>query len=121
MNSTSSHSSGLYRAARAIYQTRRSRENAAEVHRGLFGEPAWDILLYLYIALNESRPVYVSAVCDDTDLPATTMLRWLARLEEQGFISRRMDGEDARRRQVDLTGQGRDFIERLLAQRQTVP
>jgi hypothetical protein len=62
---------------------RRRRDGAAPV-KGLFGEPAWDILLDLFIAHCRGDDLQVSSVCIEASVPSTTILRWIARLESEG-------------------------------------
>jgi len=91
--------------ARATYAKRRKR-SAIFGDPELFGEPAWDILLDLYIAQAEEKPVSVSSACIGSASPPTTGLRWLGVLAEQGLIEREHDPEDQRRVLVHLTEKG---------------
>ncbi|MDP3551697.1 MAG: MarR family transcriptional regulator [Novosphingobium sp.] len=97
----------------AIYGLRRKRD-AASARRGLFGEPGWDILLDLYIADRRRTEVQVSSVCLDAGVPSTTILRWIARLEQEGLIYRIADNADARRRYVRLTEDGHEMMRNVL-------
>ncbi len=97
----------------SLYTLRRKRD-AAAARRGLFGEPGWDILLDLYIAEGRRTEVQVSSVCLDAGVPSTTILRWIARLEQEGLIYRIADSADARRRYVRLTPDGRTMMRDLL-------
>ncbi|MGB3470125.1 MAG: winged helix DNA-binding protein [Erythrobacter sp.] len=91
--------------ARATYAKRRKR-SAIFGDPELFGEPGWDILLDLYIAQAEEKPVSVSSACIGSASPPTTGLRWLGVLAEQGLIEREHDPEDQRRVLVHLTQKG---------------
>lgn len=91
--------------ARQAYALRRKRA-VIFGNPELFGEPAWDILLDLYIAQAEGKPVSVSSACIGSASPATTGLRWLGVLAEEGLILRENDPEDNRRVLVRLTGKG---------------
>ncbi|MEQ5786722.1 winged helix-turn-helix transcriptional regulator [Erythrobacter sp. NFXS35] len=79
----------------------------------LFGEPAWDILLDLFIAHGEDKPVSVSSACIGSAAPATTGLRWLGVLAEEGLIVRENDAQDNRRVLVRLTRAGVTAMERF--------
>ena len=92
-------------AARDIYAARR-RRTVIFGNPELFGEPAWDILLDLYIAYAEGKQVSVSSACIGSAAPPTTGLRWLGVLAEQGLILREHDPEDQRRVLVRLTERG---------------
>lgn len=97
----------------AIYGLRRKRDTAS-ARKGLFGEPGWDILLDLYIADRRRTEVQVSSVCLDAGVPSTTILRWIARLEQEGLIYRIADNADARRRYVRLTEDGHEMMRNVL-------
>ena len=88
--------------ARAAYAKRRKRGSLFG-DLELFGEPAWDILLDLYIAHTEGKSVSVSSACIGSASPPTTGLRWLGVLSEHGFVAREHDPQDQRRVLVRLT------------------
>ncbi len=91
--------------ARQTYDDRRRRAKIfhADV---LFGEPAWDILLDLFIAAKERRRVSVTSACIGSAVPSTTALRWITILEKQDFLVREADPGDARRVYVKLSARG---------------
>jgi hypothetical protein len=91
------------RHARQSYRHRRSRSLFFE--DSLFGEPAWDLLLDLFIAAKERKRVPVTSACIGAAVPTTTALRWLAILEERGLVVREEDPTDARRIFVRLTAE----------------
>ena len=91
--------------ARKAYALRRKRA-AIFNNPDLFGEPAWDILLDLYIAHAERKPVSVSSACIGSAAPATTGLRWLGVLADEGLVLRENDPEDNRRVMVRLSSAG---------------
>ncbi len=97
--------------ARKTYALRRKR-GAIFSNPDLFGEPAWDILLDLFIAHAEGKNVSVSSACIGSAAPATTGLRWLGVLADEGLIERQPDPEDNRRVMVHLTPTGRAAMER---------
>lgn len=84
---------------------RRRRARASVFAGSMLREPAWDILLDLYIAHLDATAIRVSSACIAACVPATTGLRWLAVLEEQGLIIRTQD-DDARASLVALTKHG---------------
>ena len=95
--------------ARYTYLMRRTR-NAIFGSPDMFGEPAWDILLDLYIAYAENKPVSVSSACIGSASPPTTGLRWLGVLADNGFVLREHDPEDQRRVLVKLSQKGIDAM-----------
>lgn len=90
------------RHARRLYSDRRSRASLFG-DEALFGEPAWDVLLDLFIAAKENKRVPVTSACIGAAVPVTTALRWLALMEERGLILREADPTDARRVFVRLS------------------
>ena len=99
--------------ARDIYQLRRQR-TAIFGEPALFGEPAWDIMLDLYIAAVDLKQISVSSACIASGTPPTTGLRWLGVLEKKGLIARTHDPMDQRRILVRLTSHGLAAMDRLL-------
>lgn len=71
--------------------------------KALFGDPAWDILLDLFIAHLLQQRVPVSAACLAARVPATTALRWIKVLEVDGLVVRHPDPRHGRRIYLHLT------------------
>jgi DNA-binding MarR family transcriptional regulator len=90
--------------AEEIYRNRRRR--ARHLASRLLGEPAWDILLDLYVAAGRGQAVSVSNACLAADAPASTALRWIHHLQTEGLVERLADETDARRHYVRLTDTG---------------
>lgn len=86
------------------YRVRRTRDNYFP--RQLFGEPAWDILLDLYINHAQGRKISVSSLCVASMVPATTALRYIAMLEDQGLLRKIASEHDRRVSLVELTDKG---------------
>lgn len=103
---------GALTLARKVYALRRKRA-AIFGNPDLFGEPAWDILLDLFIADAEGKDVSVSSACIGSAAPATTGLRWLGVLANEGLIIREPDPADQRRVLVRLTAAARAGMERF--------
>lgn len=91
--------------ARQNYVDRRRRTKIFK-SEDLFGEPAWDILLDLFIAAKERRRVSVTSACIGSAVPSTTALRWITILEKQELLVREADPADARRVYVKLSARG---------------
>lgn len=98
--------------ARQTYALRRKRA-AIFGNPDLFGEPAWDILLDLYIAKGEGKQVSVSSACIGSAAPPTTGLRWLGVLADEGLVVREADADDHRRVLVRLTPAGQAAMDRF--------
>lgn len=102
-----------YKEACRIYGDRKARSD----HFGnsdIFGEPAWDILLDVYIHQFQNEEVSVKSACIGSGAPATTALRWLSLLERQGLICSTEDPIDQRRRFIRLTAEGYESMTRYL-------
>jgi DNA-binding MarR family transcriptional regulator len=80
------------------------------------GEPAWDILLELFVREADGQPASVSDACVASGAPTTTGLRYLAYLTQQGHVVREPDPADARRTLVHLTRDMRWRLTALLTQ-----
>jgi DNA-binding MarR family transcriptional regulator len=97
---------------RRMYQSRRARDSVFGTHAGLFGEPAWDILLDLYDYRERRQQISVGSACLASGVPHTTALRTINCLVEHGLIDKLPDRLDRRRSNLELTQEGVDLIER---------
>lgn len=103
--------------ARNIYRARRGR---AEFFNGeLFADPAWDILLDLFIAELCGKHVSTTRLCLAAAVPATTAHRYVAHLESVGLVTRASCETDGRVQLRSMTPKGfrlmRDYIEKYWA------
>ncbi|MEN9708334.1 MAG: hypothetical protein RIQ68_742 [Pseudomonadota bacterium] len=83
---------------------RRRRERTFNI--GYFGDAAWDVLLELERARRLGHNIAITDLGVESRIPLTTVLRYLNRLEKDGFIDRRVDPNDRRRVFVSLTSEG---------------
>lgn len=74
-------------------------------------DPAWDMLLTIYVDAAAGRHVSVSSACFAASVPATTALRHLSTLEASGWLLREPDRRDHRRKFLHLTEKARGRIE----------
>lgn len=98
--------------ARAEYSSRRRRDGLFEAD--IFAEPAWDMLLDLYVQSYEARSVSIHSLCIAAAVPQTTALRWIGRLDALGLIDRSPCPHDARVVYVVLSARGLALMERYL-------
>ena len=82
----------------------------------LFAEPAWDMMLELLAAEIAQRRVTVSSLCNSTEVPSTTALRWLKVIVDKGIAKRRPDRFDARRVYVELCTEASAALRRYFAE-----
>jgi DNA-binding MarR family transcriptional regulator len=99
--------------AHSLYRSRRRRDGLFAA--GLFGEPAWDILLDLFAADADGEEVTVSSACAAAAAPKTTALRYIGRLERIGLVERRPVPGDRRRALLSLSRAGRVRVGSILA------
>jgi predicted transcriptional regulator len=81
----------------------------------LFADPAWDMMLDLLQAEISHLRVPVSSLCIAAAVPATTALRWLKTLVQEGLFVRRADPHDGRRVFVELAPQASQALRRFFA------
>jgi DNA-binding MarR family transcriptional regulator len=90
--------------ARLATEEYRARERRDRLWDGdLFGEPAWDMLLDLYIAGIAGRRLSITSLCYGARVPTTTALRWIKMLEDRGMLIRTASETDRRVFWVQLT------------------
>jgi len=99
---------------RAVIRARRTRSRFFSEE--LFADPAWDMLLDLLQAEIAQLRVPVSSLCIAAAVPATTALRWIKTMTEQGLFVRRADPHDGRRVFVELAPSASDAMRRYFAE-----
>jgi len=99
---------------RSVIRARRLR--ARYFPEELFADPAWDMLLDLLQAEIAQLRVPVSSLCIAAAVPATTALRWLKTMVQQGLFVRRADPHDGRRVFVELAPQTSHALRRYFAE-----
>jgi hypothetical protein len=104
----------LERLAKKILRVRGRRSRI--FGGGLFCDPAWDILLELYVAERSNRKLSVSGASYASAAPHTTGLRWVQRLEKDGLVRRMNDPTDLRRSWLVLTDEGSTKMRQILAE-----
>lgn len=110
-NAMNGHDGGLndfeqsVNSARREYKKRRSRDEKFQSFE-LFADPAWDILLDLFINFFDGKKVDTSSACIASCVPVTTALRWLTALEKAGLIEKAHDNRDKRRVLVQISALG---------------
>lgn len=63
----------------------------------LFGEPAWDMILDLFVHGGEGRPIAMSSVCVSAGIPFSSAMRLVQKLCDAGILRRVPDIFDGRR------------------------
>jgi DNA-binding MarR family transcriptional regulator len=103
--------------AHRILGLRRLREEM--LGADLFSDPAWDLLLHLYVQTATGRQVAISSLCRSARVRPTTGLRWINLLVDAGLLVKANDPADARRVFVAFARGGADSMHALLARAMT--
>ncbi|WP_440979803.1 hypothetical protein ACQHGV_06060 [Sphingomonas pseudosanguinis] len=64
---------------------------------GLMGDPAWDMMVDLFVTEAKGKRLSVSSASVATRTAQTTGLRWINRLVDEGLVIRLSDSTDRRR------------------------
>jgi DNA-binding MarR family transcriptional regulator len=104
----------LLRKAREIFSGRRNRRK--HFNRAMFDEPAWDIVLALYIAEFREARLTISRIADWIEVPTSTAVRWIDYLEKQRLIERQPHPNDKRISFLRLLDRGRAAMDTYLSE-----
>jgi len=85
----------------------------------MFREPAWDMLLALYLA-SENQRLTIGRLTEAAGIPTTTALRWIQYLVDQRLVVRESHPTDARSVFVELSGKGKARIDLYLYETLTI-
>lgn len=88
-----------------VISTQRNRRRDYISH-DLLGEPAWDMLLDLFVQYAGGARVSTTSLCIASQVPTSTALRYIGLLEETGYVSRSPSDADRRVTFVSLTELG---------------
>ncbi|WP_260596747.1 winged helix DNA-binding protein [Sphingomonas endolithica] len=104
----------LVARARAMMADRKARRRYFPTE--LFHEPAWEMLVALYIIHDTEHTLNVKQLVSCSDAPATTSQRWIEHLHRSGLIDRVTDPMDRRRIDVSLSERGHEAMTRYLSE-----
>jgi DNA-binding MarR family transcriptional regulator len=102
----------LVSRARVLINARRVRERY--FHHDLFGEPAWEILLALYIAEESGARFTTGKLAEWIGAPLSTVVRWIRTLEEKSLVERADHPTDRRITFIRLLEKGRKGLDAYL-------
>jgi PAS domain S-box-containing protein len=105
-------SAALIERAQSILRVRRSRERL--LGRAVIGEPAFDLLLCLYVRSGQQE-TSLSGLARSAGIPYSSATRWICYLADKGLVLRTESRSDRRATCVDLTPAGRAGMEEFLA------
>ena len=116
LTSVLANGTGVPSTAQVVKSVIKARMVRAQIFgTDIFRDPAWDMLLDLYVNRAEARETSVSSLCIAAGVPATTGLRYIATMEELGFLARRKDIHDARRVLIDPDPLAMTGVERAVS------
>ncbi|MBK2451716.1 MarR family transcriptional regulator [Escherichia coli] len=108
-------SQALVRRAMAIVATRAKR-NALFASEDIFADPAWDILLHIYIASHGKRETSIKCASIAAKVPTSTAQRVIGRLVKLKLLKRSIDPNDTRRSFLTLEPETKLRLDAVLAQ-----
>jgi len=76
----------------------------------LFHEPAWDMLLALFVAGEKGQTMNVKTLVASAQAPVTTSQRWIDHLHKLKLIDRVIDPMDRRRMEISLSDSGQKAV-----------
>ena len=103
----------LKRFARKIYERRQRR--IASFGSQMFGEPAWEMLLLLYLGEGCERQSQ-TGLADLSGAARSTAMRWIDHLVRRGLANREDHPTDKRRNFISLSEKGRQLLELYLSE-----
>lgn len=102
----------LHEIAMEILRRRKKRHQI--FGKGIFGEPAWEMLLLLYTNEPLARQT-ISRLSDLAEASRSTGLRWIDYLEAQKLVRREPHPTDRRAAFVELTEKGKHALQQYLS------
>lgn len=99
----------LVKRARTIFEARQLRSR--HFSPSIFGEPAWDVLLVLYIADASDARQTIGKLASWIRVPPSTVLRWVGYLEKERLVERQPHPTDRRVTFIRILDKGRSALE----------
>jgi DNA-binding MarR family transcriptional regulator len=109
---------------RDVHQSQSAMQDAArymlrlrKAAKSCFGppvlsEPAWSLMLALYTADAARKQLHIGSVAKRADVPRSTALRWLTKLQQSGFVMLEPEPSDKRAIRVRMTEDGAEAMQR---------
>ena len=99
-------------AKRALFER---QQRSKHLTKAIFGEPAWDVLLVLYIADFVGGKQTIGNLASLVDVPVSTVVRWVRQLERENLATREPHPHDRRMVFVRLGELGREVLDRYFS------
>lgn len=101
--------------ARAVLYQRQQRAQTFGKAGILFNDPAWEILLDLFIAYEEGRPVIIADLSRMAIASPTGIGRWVRAMEQEGLVGSWVEDARPDERAVALTPKAIGIMLRFLS------
>lgn len=98
--------------AKTIYDQRMRR--SLFLPKSIFGEPAWDMLLDLFMQDTGRKRISTQSLCIASNVPQTTALRNIDLLEQESLVRRIKSEADKRVIFIELTNEGKLAVGKYL-------
>jgi len=105
-------SKALFERAKSILRVRRAREQL--FCRAMFGEPAFELLLCLYVQSGQ-KGISLTSLTKPTGIPYSSAIRWIRYLADKGFVECAESKMDRRATTIQLTPSGRAVMDDFLS------
>jgi len=100
-----------HEAAEVVSRVIRARRARTGIFRpGLFSDPAWDILLVLFLAKTREQTITVAELADAVCTTTSTAFRWMDALARDGLLWRNPDSKKTGKDRVALSHRGTTAI-----------
>lgn len=109
----------LIQRARIVLSSRRLRFRY--FNRSMFGEPAWEILLVLYITETTEGRQSTGRLAELVETPLSTAARWIDYLDRERLIERQPHPTDKRVIYIRLSPKGRELLDSYLSGQDWAP
>jgi DNA-binding MarR family transcriptional regulator len=100
--------------ALSLYRSRQLRQSYFD--GALLGEPAWDMLLDLFVNTVRGVRVATTSLCLAAGVPQATGLRWIALLQRHALLRRYRAPDDARLKLIAMTPKGFRLMRQYLTE-----
>jgi DNA-binding MarR family transcriptional regulator len=105
-------SEALFERAESILRVRRARERL--FCRAMLGEPAFELLLCLYVQAGQ-KGISLASLTKPTSIPYSSAIRWIRYLTDKGFVECAESRSDRRATTIQLTASGRAVMDKFLS------
>lgn len=92
----------------------RTQRNKAFGSYSIFADPAWDIILHIFVSSADGRSTSIKCASIAANVPASTAQRTVKTLLKLDLLNSHSDPDDSRRKFLSLTPKAKLLLERVL-------